>query len=85
MQDFLIYSIIASVLLTALINILPLFFPKATQKAERRMHEMISESIERDEQGQRPRVKVFFSWKMMLLASIVLTVLVNVVGYFAGR
>jgi hypothetical protein len=29
-------------------------------------------------------VQVFFPWKAMLIGSIILTILVNAVGYFAG-
>ena len=86
MREFLMYSIIGSLVLTALINVLPWFFPKAMQMAERAIHKKIGESIERAEQ-QPPgsRVYVFFPWKAMLIVSLVLTVLVNVVGYFAGH
>ena len=88
MQDFLIFSLIGSIVLTVLLNLLPLLFPKTTRKAEQRIVEKMGETIERSERAERgegPRVKVFFPWKWMLLASVVLTVLVNVVGWFAGR
>ncbi len=85
MREFLIYSIIGSLVLTALINVLPWFFPKAMQKAEREIHKKIGESIERAEQQPGSRVNVFFPWKAMLIVALVLTVLVNVVGYFAGH
>ena len=85
MREFLIYSIIGSLVLTALINVLPWFFPKAMQKVERDIHKTIGESIERAEQHPGFRVKVFFPWKTMLIVALVLTALVNVVGYFAGR
>ena len=85
MREFLIYSIVGSVVLTVLINVLPWFFPKAARKAEREIHKKIGESIEKAEQEHGPRVKVFFPWKAMLVVSLVLTVLVNLVGYFAGR
>ena len=43
----------------------------------------MSEKIDQVERGEAPRVQFFFSWKWMLISSIVLTVLVNTVGYFA--
>ena len=43
----------------------------------------MSEKIDQVERGVVPRVQFFFSWKWMLIGSIVLTVLVNTVGYFA--
>jgi len=89
MQDFLIQSLIASVVLTVLINVLPRLFPNQSRKVERQIHEKIEEAFKEDDdrrqQGNKPRVKVFFPWKAMLIISIVLTVLVNVVGIFAGR
>jgi len=89
MQDFLVQSLIASIVLTVLINLLPRLFPKQTRNAERKLHEKIEEAFkeddERREQGNKPRVKVFFPWKAMLIVSIVLTVLVNLAGLFAGR
>jgi len=41
-QDFLIQSLIASVVLTILINVLPRFFPNTTKKVERQVHETAS-------------------------------------------
>ena len=35
--------------------------------------------------AQTPRVSVFFPWKAMLIASLVLTVVVNVIAFFAAR
>ncbi len=83
MQNFLITSLIASVVLTALINILPMLFPKTAQKAQRKIKEKVEESFNEQEHGTGPRVKVFFPWKTMLIVSLVLTVLVNLIGYFS--
>jgi hypothetical protein len=89
MSNFLITSIIGSIVLTILINVLPLLFPKAADKAKRKLHETVSAQMEAAEnanaRGERARGRVFFPWKAMLIASIVLTIFVNVVGYFAGR
>ncbi len=83
MQNFLLYSIIGSVVLTVLINVLPMLFPKASEKAQRKVQETITESMDRAERGEGARIKVFFPWKAMLVISLVLTVLVNVVGYIS--
>lgn len=80
MQDFIIQSLIASVVLTVLINVVPRLFPDATRKIERQIHEKIEQGIADQEDGKRPKVKVFFPWKTMLVVSLVLTVLVNVLG-----
>ncbi len=85
MQDFLITSLIASVVLTILINVLPMLFPKSSEKVERKVQEKINESIARQQEGNQPRVRVFFPWKAMLIASLVLTVVVNLIGFFASR
>ena len=85
MSDFFLYSIVGSVVLTVLLNVLPLLFPKAADKAKRKLQDSVAASVEAAERGEKPRVRVFFPWKAMLIASIILTILVNVVGYFAGR
>jgi len=88
MQDFLLQSLIASLVLTVLINVVPRFFPKQTQNAERKIHQQIEDAFndfDKEKQGGekgKPRVKVFFPWKAMLVISIVLTVLLNLIGYF---
>lgn len=80
MQNFLIQSLIASVVLTVLINVLPRLWPKATRKIERQVHEKIDAAFQEQEDGQRPRVKVFFPWKTMLAVSVILTILFNILG-----
>ena len=85
MSDFLLYSIIGSVVLTVALNVLPLLFPKAADKAKRKIQQSVADSVEAAERGEKPRVQVFFPWKAMLRVSIILTILVNAVGYFAAR
>jgi len=77
MSGFILYSIIASVVLTLALNLLPRLFPNASQRTIERIHEKIDEQARDVQAGNRPRVKVFFPWKAMLLASIVLTVFLN--------
>ncbi len=81
MQDFLVTSVIASIVLTVLINVIPLFFPKSTQRVEKRIHDKLEETMRDQEAGRGPRVKVFFPWKTMLIISLALTVIVNLIGY----
>ncbi len=83
MNNFIITSIIASVVLTVALNVLPLLFPNAAAKAQKKLEENAKRAIEQHEDDGRPRVKVFFPWKAMLIGSLVLTVLVNLVGLFA--
>ena len=80
MSNFIVYSIIASIVLTVVLNILPLLFPNAAAKLQKKLEENARRAIERHEDETRPRVKVFFPWKAMLIGSIVLTVLVNLIS-----
>ncbi len=89
MQAFVIQSIIASVVLTLALNLLPRLFPKATDRAEQRVHDQVRRTIEdrasnADAPRGQSRVRVFFPWKAMLAISVILTVVVNLAGYFAA-
>jgi len=75
--DFILYSIIASVVLTLALNIVPRLFPNASRRTVERIHEKIDQQARDVEAGNRPRVQVFFPWKFMILASIILTVFLN--------
>ncbi len=83
MSNFIIYSIVGSIVLTAILNILPLLFPNAATKMQKKIEENAKRAIEQHEDSNRPRVKVFFPWKAMLIGSIVLTVLVNLIRSLA--
>lgn len=82
MRDFLVQSAIASVVLTLALNFLPRLFPNATRNAGRKVQERVEQAWN-DQESNGSRVKVFFPWKAMLAISVVLTVLVNLAGYFA--
>jgi hypothetical protein len=84
MNNFLITSIVGSILLTLLLNLLPLLFPNQAAGLQRKMEEHARRSIEQHEDQNQPRVKVFFPWKAMIVISVLLTVLVNLVGFFTG-
>lgn len=77
MNNFIITSIIASVVLTLALNLLPVLFPKASRRAMDKIHETMENQSRDIENGQKRRVRVFFPWKMMILASVVLTVFLN--------
>ena len=83
MNNFLTYSIIGSIVLTIVMNVLPLLFPNAAAKVQRKIEENARRAIEQHEDDTQPRVKVFFPWKTMLIGSLVLTVLVNLIGFFS--
>lgn len=83
MSNFLITSIVGSIVLTLLLNLLPLLFPNQAAGLQRKVQEHARRSIEQHEDENQPIVKVFFPWKAMIVISIILTVLVNVISYFA--
>ena len=81
MSNFLLYSVIGSVVLTVLHNVLPVIFPNAANNVQRKIEENAKKAIQQHEDDQQPGVKVFFPWKIMLVVSVVLTILVNLIGY----
>lgn len=78
-MQWLLASLVLSVVLTIVLNVFVRGFPGVTDRATRRLDDWAS----RPTSDERPvRVRVFFPWKAMLVGSIVLTVLVNL---FARR
>ena len=83
MSNFLLTSLIASVVLTLALNLLPALFPNAAAKAERKIVEAMQDSHQKRVDPNTPKVRVFFPWKAMLIISLVLTVGVNLVSLVA--
>lgn len=94
MADLIVNMLIASVVLTALINVIPRVFPGSS--AEDRVRDLVGEP--RTEQShlspgpadhadstdaQRPPFRVWFPWKSMLVGSILVTAIVNIVAFFS--
>ena len=91
MPDFLIASIVLSVVLTIVVNVLLRLFPGGSRRlgdsvqrlAERQSGSWDTQTYDTrtyDAQLDRPRhsrVQVIFPWKAMLVGSIVLTVVLN--------
>jgi hypothetical protein len=84
MNNFIVYSIVASVVITVALNVLPLLFPNAAAKIQKKIEENARRAIEQHEDAGRPRVKVFLPWKAMLIGSIVFTLLVNIIVLLAN-
>lgn len=83
-MNFLWASVIGSLVLTVALNVVPRLFPGAARKAEQQLHDYLIDAEEaRNPDTPRRKVQVFFPWKGMLIASVVLTVLVNLAGAFA--
>ena len=74
MGQFLLWSLVGSVVLTLALNLLPRLFPGAARRAEERLMRSVEAA------PGRSNVRFVFPWKFMLIGSVVLTVLVNVVG-----
>ena len=72
-MNWLVTSIVLSVVLTIVLNAGVRMFPRATERTARRFDDWTRPPL--DDEG--PRVRVFFPWRAMLLASIVLTVVLN--------
>jgi len=83
MKDFLLISIIGSILLTLALNLLPALFPNAAAKAERKIIEKMQDTQSDRLDPNTPKVRVFFPWKAMLIISLVLTIAVNFIGVLA--
>jgi len=83
MGNFITYSIIGSIILTIVLNVLPLLFPNAATKIQKKFEKNARRFIEQHEDDNQPRVKIFFPWKAMLIGSLILTVLVNFIGFFS--
>lgn len=99
MADLLVNIVIASVVLTALINVIPRLFPDSS--AEDRIRDLIGEQrvdqthLSPDPGGsnrlgsaegaapRRPRFRIWFPWKSMLVGSLLVTALVNIVAFFS--
>ena len=83
-MQWLWYSLVASVVLTVVLNAAIRLWPGGAERSARRLDDWAQRhaappsdgrSVRRDE----PRVRVIVPWKAMLLASVVLTVVLNVV------
>jgi hypothetical protein len=85
MPDWLIFSIVGSIVLTLTLNLLPMLFPKTARRAQEKMIDDIQKAHQRadDPADPGPRVRVFFPWKAMLIGSVVLTLLLNLVAFLA--
>ena len=84
MTNFLLISLIGSIVLTLALNLLPAIFPNAAAKAERKIVEKMQQTHSDRINPDTPKVSVFFPWKAMLIGSLILTVFVNLIGALAN-
>jgi hypothetical protein len=82
--DWLLFSIVASVVLTIVLNVVVRAFRGTGERSSRRFENWAGADEHRGEHrgreggGERP-VDVYFPWKTALIASLVLTIVLNVV------
>ena len=70
-MNWLVTSLVLSVVLTIVLNVALRVFPGAGDR-------VVSRIEQTDATDDAPRVRVFFPWKAMLVASLLLTLVVNV-------
>jgi hypothetical protein len=79
-MHWLLVSLVASVVLTIVLNVALRVFRGSGDCAPRRFESWAGAGEQRRPDGGRDRrVAVFFPWKTALIASLVLTILLNVV------
>jgi hypothetical protein len=79
-MDWLLFSLVASVVLTIVANLVLRAFRGSGDRLSRRVESWAgADEQRRPNSGRERRVEVFFPWKTALIASLVLTVLLNVV------
>ena len=64
MKDFLLISIIGSILLTLALNLLPALFPNAAARAERKIIEKMQDTQSDRLDPNTPKVRVFFHGRL---------------------
>jgi hypothetical protein len=73
-----VVSLVLSAVLTVVLNVGIRAFPDAGHRVARGLARLTAPDVD-DARAQGRRVRVFVRWKAMLLASVVLTILVNLV------
>jgi len=76
--DWLVVSLALSVVLTVVVNVALRVFPGLGDRIARRLERLATREPGDAPEDER-RVRVFVPWKVMIVASVVLTILVNLV------
>jgi hypothetical protein len=72
-------SIVASLVLTIVLNVLLWMFPGRAARLWERLNHALEARQQRDDDGAPSNVRVIVPWKLMLIVSLILTLLLNVV------
>ena len=75
--QWLVVSIVLSVVLTVAVNVVLWLFPGAGRRAADGIGRLTESADRRAPEGGGPHVRVIVPWKAMLIASIVLTLALN--------
>jgi hypothetical protein len=73
--EWLAVSLVLSIVLTVLLNVWLRLFPGAGARAARKLDELTASDF--DDHGDDRSLRVIVPWKAMLVASVVLTVALN--------
>lgn len=77
-MDWLVLSLVASVVLTVALNVAIRLLPRAASRGEQQLTDWAQRQRPAELGSGRRRVQVIVPWKAMLIASVGLTVLLNV-------
>jgi len=77
--QWLVVSLVLSILLTVVVNAVLWLFPRIGPWLELKFRDMTANAQRRADDPTDGHVRVFFPWKFMLVASLVLTVVLNLV------
>jgi hypothetical protein len=78
-MEWLAVSLVASLVLTVLINLAIRLWPGATDRGARRLMEWTERQEPPEVQPRPGQVRVIVPWRAMLIGSVVLTVALNLV------
>lgn len=78
-MDWLVLSLVASVVLTVVLNVAIRLWPGAARRGEQQLTNWAQRQRPTELGSEQRRVQVIVPWKAMLLASLGLTILLNVV------
>jgi hypothetical protein len=76
--EWLAVSLVASVVLTVMVNVAIRLWPGAADRGTRRLTEWADRQAPPEARGGPGQVRVIAPWKAMLIGSVVLTIALNV-------
>lgn len=83
MPDWLAFSIVASIVLTVVLNLVLWTFPGIARWVGRQLFEMVERRDDVPDDTPGPRIRIWFPWRLMLVASLGLTLLLNLLAWLA--